>query len=147
MYLFQFQWKPGDIFVGIEKYANWRFSRSDQTIYIGSPDGIPTSGLPIKIRGLNTYVLGTAVTSTIDVQDIYMTIVQYGSIGRYWRYRYKNVVELVSKMTQEQTRTPLQELMMLSDRFDRLFESEKARLKPMKPAYIVPQFLQGGGMP
>ena len=134
VYLFQFQWQPGDNFVGVEKYANWRFSKEDQTIYVGTPDGIPASGLPIKIRGLNKYILGATVGATIDVQSQFMTIVEYGAIARYWRWRYKSVVELVSKMTQEPTRTPLQELMMLSDRFDRLYESEKARLKPMKPA-------------
>ena len=147
VYQFQFQNSPTDRFVGVERYANWRFSREDQPLYSGTPDAFPQTGLPIKIRGLSGYNLGSAVTDTIDVQDMYMTIVQYGSIARYWQWRYKSVIELVSKMTQEPTRTPLQELMMLNDRFQRLYEAEKARLKPAKPARIIPAYKEGGGNP
>ena len=50
-------------------------------------------------------------------------------------------------MTQESSRTPLQELIMLSDRFDRLYEQEKAKLKPGKPARIIPLYKEGGGRP
>lgn len=136
-----------DDFIGLENYANWRFSRDDKQIYIGSQNGFYASGFQIKVRGLQSYTLGTVVTATIDVQDAYMTIIQYGSIARYWKWRYKSVVELVSKMTQEATRTPLQELMMLSDRFERDYESEKARLKPQKPALVIPVYKEGGGRP
>ena len=81
------------------------------------------------------------------MQDKFLTILEYGAIARYWRWRYKSVVELVSKMSQESSRTPLQELIMLSDRFDRLYELEKAKLKPGKPAHIIAPYKNGGGRP
>lgn len=132
---------------GVEEDVNWRYDRDNNIIYIGKRDAFPSAGEALRIRGLKTYTLGAATSATIDVQDKYMTVIEYGCVARYWRWRYKAVVELVSKQTSETSRTPLQELMMLSDRFDRLYEQEKARLKPGKPARIIPPVKDGGGRP
>lgn len=131
----------------VEELANWRYDRENNIIYIGIKEAFNATGDLIRIRGLKSYTLGTLVADTLDVQDRFLTILEYGCIARYWRWRYKSVVELVSKMTQEATRTPLQELIMLSDRFDRLYEIEKAKLKPGKPARVIPPFKGGGGRP
>jgi len=131
--------------IPVENFANWRYSIDDNTLYNGDLTDFPTSGKYLKVRGLKTYTLGTLTSDTIDVQDRFMTIIEYGVIARYWRYRYKNVVSLISKMSTEVTRTPLQELIMLSDRFDRLYQVEKAKLKPNKPAYRIPVQLDGHG--
>jgi hypothetical protein len=127
--------------------CNWRYDRDNNIIYIGIRDAFTLTGELLRIRGLKKYTIGSTVASTIDVQDQFLTLLEYGSIARYWRYRYKSVVELVSKMTQEASRTPLQELIMLSDRFDRLYEIEKGKLKPGKPARIIPPYKEGGGRP
>ncbi len=132
---------------GVEEDCNWRFDRDNNIIYLGDRDAFNTTGESLRIRGLKTYTLGTATTDTVDVQDKFLTIIEYGCIARYWRWRYKSVVELVSKMSQEASRTPLQELIMLSDRFDRLYEIEKGKLKPGKPARIIPPYKNGGGRP
>lgn len=134
-------WKP------VEESCNWRYDRDNNIIYIGSRDAFTTTGELLRLRGLKKYTIGTAVGDTLDVQDKFLTILEYGSIARYWRFRYKSVIELVSKMSQEPSRTPLQELIMLSDRFDRLYEIEKAKLKPGKPSYIIPPYKPGGGRP
>ncbi len=147
IYQFQHRVLSAENWTSVEEYCNWRYDRDNNKIYIGIVDAFPNSAEHLRIRGLKTFTLGTAVTDTIDVQDKFMTIVEYGCIARYWRWRYKSVVELVSKMTQEVTRTPLQELIMLSDRFDRLYEQEKAKLKPQKPARIIPPYKEGGGQP
>lgn len=136
-----------DNWTPVEQDTNWRYDRDNNTIYIGDRDSFDTTGELLKVRGLKTYTLGTAVSDTIDVQDKFLTLVEYGCIGRYWRWRYKSVVELVSKMTQESSRTPLQELIMLADRFDRLYEIEKGKLKPQKPPRIIPPYKEGGGRP
>lgn len=127
--------------------VNWRYDRDNNVIYIGLRDAFGTTGELLKVRGLKKYTLGTATTDTIDVQDAYLTILEFGSIARYWRFRYKSVVELVSKNVQENTRTPLQELIMLSDRAERDYERERGKLKPMKPAYMIPVKKEGGGKP
>lgn len=129
----------------VSERCNWRYDRDNNVIYLGNSTAFTQTGKPLKIRGLKTYTLGATVASTIDVQDRFMTIIEYASLARYWRWRYKSVVELVSKMTQESSRTPLQELIMLSDRFDRLYEIEKGKLKPMKPAKVIPPYKNGGG--
>ena len=131
----------------VENYTNWRYDRDNNKIYLGDKDAFTVTGELLKIRGLKTYTLGAAVTDTIDVQDRFLTIIEYGSIARYWRYRYKDVVELVSKLSTEPSRTPLQEMIMLADRFDRLYGAEKAKLKPQKPARQIPQYKEGGGRP
>ena len=131
----------------VENYTNWRYDRENNKIYLGDRTTFTVANELLKVRGLKTYTLGTAIGDTVDVQDRFLTIVEYGCIARYWRYRYKYVVELVSKMTQESSRTPLQELIMLSDRFDRLYEIEKGKLKPGKPAHILPPYREGGGRP
>lgn len=131
----------------VEDFANWRYDRENNIIYFGSIASFSISSQPIRVRGLKTYTLGTAVSDTIDVQDRFLTILEYGCIARYYRWRYKAVIELTTKMTQENTRTPLQELIMLSDRFDRLYELEKAKLKPMKPPRVIPRFRDGEGRP
>jgi len=130
----------------VAEKTNWRYSRDENKIYLGIQNAFNIADKPFKVRGLKTYTLGDDVSDTIDVQDRFMTIIEYGCIARYWRWRYKNVVELISKMSQEASRTPLQELIMLSDRFDRLYEQEKAKLKPQKPAKLIPLFKNGGGI-
>ncbi len=131
----------------VEEDCNWRYDRDNNIIYIGDLNAFTVTGQALRLRGLKKYTIGTAGTDTLDVQDQFLTILEYGAVARYWRWRYKNVVELVSKMTSENTRTPLQELIMLSDRFDRLYEIEKQKLKPQKPARIIPPYKQGGGRP
>jgi hypothetical protein len=133
--------------VTVETYSNWRFDRENNKIYLSDRTAFTVAAELLKVRGLKTYTLGTTISATIDVQDRFLTILEYGSIARYWRYRYKSVVELVSKMSTEQTRTPLQELIMLSDRFDRAYEQEKAKLKPAKPPRVIPSHIEGGGRP
>lgn len=134
-------WQP------VENFANWRYDRENNIIYISHRNAFAITGELIKVRGLKKYTEGTAVSDTIDVQDRFTTILEYGAIARYWRWRYQDVVELVSKMSTESSRTPLQELMMLADRFDRSFEIEKARLKPQKPAKIIPVYQEKYGRP
>lgn len=135
------EWEP------VENTANWRYDRDNNIIYIGIRDAFTVTGELLRLRGLKKYTIGTLVADTLDVQDKFLTILEYGGIARYWRWRYKSVVELVSKMSQESSRTPLQELIMLSDRFDRLHEMEKSKLKPGKPAHIIPPYKSGGGRP
>ena len=131
----------------VEESCNWRFDRDNNIIYLGIRNAFTLTGELLRIRGLKTYTLGTLVADTIDVQDKFFTILEYGAIARYYRWRYKSVIELVSKMSQEASRTPLQELIMTSDRFDRLYLEEKMKLKPGKPARIIPPYKDGGGRP
>ena len=147
VYGFQRRTSTSEDWTPVERDCNWRYDRDNNVIYVGIRDAFTLTGELLRIRGLKKYTIGTAVTDTIDVQDKFLTILEYGSIARYWRYRYKSVVELVSKMSQEASRTPLQELIMLSDRFDRLYEIEKGKLKPTKPAHIIPPYKEGGGRP
>lgn len=147
VYEFQRRVATTDDWTPVEEDCNWRYDRDNNIIYIGIRDAFTLTGELLRIRGLKKYTIGTLVSNTLDVQDKFLTILEYGSIARYWRYRYKSVVELVSKFTQEASRTPLQELIMLSDRFDRLYEIEKGKLKPGKPAHIIPPYKGGGGRP
>lgn len=133
--------------VTVEEYTNWRYAQDENKLYLGDRTAFTVASELFRVKGLKKYTLGTATTDTVDIQDRFLTIVEYGSVARYWRYRYKDVVELVSKLSTESSRTPLQELIMLSDRFDRLYEQEKARLKPTKPARLIPVWKEGGGRP
>lgn len=136
-----------DEWTKVEETANWRYDRDNNIIYIGTTTAFPTTGELIRIRGLKKITLGTAVTDTLDLPEKFQTVLEYGSLARYYRWRYKDVIELVSKLSTESSRTPLQELIMLSDRFDRLYEIEKGKLKPGKPARIIPKVKNGGGNP
>lgn len=147
VYEFQRRVSTTDDWTPVEEDVNWRYDRDNNIIYIGNRDAFDLTGELLRIRGLKKYTIGTLISDTLDVQDKFLTILEYGCIARYWRYRYKSVVELVSKMSMEASRTPLQELIMLSDRFDRLYEIEKGKLKPGKPAHIIPPYKNGGGRP
>jgi len=147
VYEFQRRATTSEDWFPVEEDVNWRYDRDNNIIYIGNLDAFTVTGELLRIRGLKKYTVGTTTTDTLDLQDKFLTILEYGCIARYWRWRYKNVIELISKLTQEGTRTPLQELIMLSDRFDRLYEIEKGKLKPTKPAHIIPPYKQGGGRP
>jgi len=127
--------------------CNWRYDRDNNVIYIGLRTAFSVTGELLRVRGLKSYIIYTDVAETIDVQDKYTTVIEYGAKARYWGYRYKDVVELVSKMSTEQSRTPLQELIMLKDRFTREFDAERARLKPQKPSWRLPTYMPGGGQP
>jgi len=147
--IYEFQWRQNTIsnWLPVEEIVNWRYDRENNVIYLGNRDAFTVTNELFRVRGLKTYTLGTVKTDTLDLQDKYLTVLEYGAIARYWKWRYKSVVELVSKMTQENTRTPLQELIMLSDRFDRLYEIEKGKLKPQKPPRIIPPYKNNGGRP
>lgn len=147
VYEFKHRKTTSENWVVVEEYTNWRYDRDNNIIYLGDRKAFTVANELLSIRGLKKYTFGTAITDTLDVQEKFETILEYGCIGRYWRWRYKSVVELVSKMSQEASRTPLQELIMLSDRFDRLYEIEKSKLKPAKPARIIPRYKEGGGRP
>jgi hypothetical protein len=147
VYGFMTRTSSSEDYFGVEELTNWRYSRDENKIYIGNRDAFTLTGQVLRIKGLKTYTIGTAVTDTLDLQDKYLTILDAGCTARFWRHRYKNVIELVSKMSTESTRTPLQELMMLADRAERLFETEKLRLKPAKPARLIPIRKDGGGNP
>lgn len=147
VYEFQHRQNSSSEWRAVEEICNWRYDRDNNIIYIGVQTAFPNTGDALRIRGLKTYTLGDTTDDTLDVQDKFLTVLEYGCLARYWRWRYKDVVELVSKMTQESSRTPLQELIMLSDRFDRLYDIEKSKLKPQKPARMIPQFKHGGGRP
>lgn len=147
VYEFQRRSSSSQDWHAVEEDCNWRYDRDNNIIYIGIRDAFTITGEALRIRGLKTYSLGDETSDTVDVQDKFLTVVEYGALARFYRWRYKHVIELVSKQTQENTRTPLQELIMLSDRFDRLYETEKAKLKPGKPARIIPPYKNGGGRP
>lgn len=131
----------------VEDSANWRFSRDENKIYLGTREAFTTAGEPLKIKGLKSYTIGTATTDVIDVQDRFITILEYACVSRYWRYKIRELVESLAEVTQETTRTKLQEIIMIIDRYDRWYEMEKAKLKPMRPARIIPAFNNRGGRP
>lgn len=131
----------------VEDSANWRYSRDENKIYLGTREAFTTAGEPLKIKGLKSYVLGTATSDDIDVQERFMTILEYAAVSRYWRYKIRELVESLSEVTQETTRTKLQEIIMIIDRYDRWYELEKAKLKPTRPARILPAFNNRGGRP
>lgn len=147
VYEFQHRTSASDNWKVVEEFANWRYDRENNIIYVGRADVFTANGELLRIRGLEGYVLGSATTDDIDVQDRFHTVIDYGAIARYWQWRYKSVVELVSKQSTESSRTPLQELMMLADRFGRQYMDEKAKLKPQKPPRVIPRYLEGGGRP
>jgi len=147
VYEWQYRRNTTENWAVVEELTNWRYDRENNTLYIGRNDVFTVTGELFRIRGLKTYTLGTATSDTIDVQDRFLTVVEYGALARYYRWRYKSVIELVSKMSQESSRTPLQELVMISDRFDRQYETEKAKLKPQKPPRVIPRYKEGAGRP
>ncbi len=110
VYEFQRRASSAEDWHPVEEDCNWRYDRDNNIIYIGIRDAFTVGSEPLRIRGLKTYTLGDSTDDTVDVQDKFMTVVEYGTLGRYWRWRYKSVVELVSKMSMEASRTPLQEL-------------------------------------
>lgn len=133
--------------IPVENIANWRYSRDENKIYIGTVNAFPTAGVALKIKGLKGYTLGTATSDTIDVQDRFMTLLEFGSIARFYRYKIQENIETLGKITQESDRTRIQEIIMIIDRYERWYSEAKARLKPMKPARIIPAFGNTGGRP
>ncbi len=98
VYEFQRRVSTSNNWTPVEESCNWRYDRDNNVIYIGIRNAFTITGELLRIRGLKKYTLGTLVTSTLDLQDQYQTILEYGCIARYWRWRYKSVVELVSKL-------------------------------------------------
>lgn len=136
-----------DDWTPVENFANWRYDRDNNILYFGSQDSFPVTSELIKVRGLKTYTIGTAITDTLDVQDRFLTVLDAGCEERYWQWRYKDVVELVSKESTEGSRARIEELIMLSDRARRLYEAERTKLKPSKPPRNIPNFIHGQGRP
>src|SRR4030042_1157207 len=147
VYDFWYRQNTGNEWQPVASITNWRYSQDENKIYIGSRTAFTVTGELLKLRGLKRYTQYAAVTATLDIQDKFSTLLRKGCVAWYWRYRYKSVVETVSKMTQENTRTPLQELIKLADRCDREFNDERARMKPMKPARTIPIFKDGKPRP
>lgn len=143
--VYELFYQDGGDYQSMGNIANWRYERENNILFFGSSGNM--SVWPLKFRGLRTYTIPTAISETIDVQDRFLTIIEAKACAKFYEWRYKDVIETITKETTENTRTQLQEFMMLVDRYNRDFENEKARLKPQKPAYAVPIFLQGRGRP
>lgn len=122
----------------VTSFGNLRYSQDENKLYFSSRNLFTTTGDSIRIKGLKTYAIGDETTDTLDVQDRFLPILDAGTLERFYKSRIPEMVESLGKITQEGTRTSLQELVMIIDRFNRSYETEKARLKPMKPAYTIP---------
>jgi hypothetical protein len=127
--------------------ANWRFSQDESKLYFGAYDEFNASGQAVYIRGIRRYELPTALGDTLDVQDRYLTVLKYGALASYYRYKIRENIESLAKITQETTRTSMQELIMLIDRYERWYEREVQRLKPAKPARFIPTRVPGKPLP
>ena len=147
VYGFQWRGSSSEDWEDVSNFVNWRYDPDNNIIHIGLRTAFYATGNALRIRGLKTYTIGDSVSDDLDVQDQYLTVVEYLVKARYWKHRYQDVVETVTKQTQDATRTPLQNLIMLADRAERDYEAEKAKLKPMKPAQFIPKYLEGGGRP
>lgn len=130
----------------MEYTSNWRYDNENNTLRVASLSTFTTADL-LRVRGLKKYTLGATTAATLDVPDDMQQLVKLGCEEQYWRWRYKDVIESVSKTTTENTRTQLQEFVMLSDRARRLFEVDRARLKPKKPSRNIPKAIDGQGRP
>lgn len=144
IYELTYRMDSGSNYMLVDDISNWRYDEDGNKFYFGTNTGF-LGAYGLKFRGLRRYIVGDAVTDTLDVQDRYLSVIDNGAIARYWKHRYKSVVELVSKNTTENTRTPLQELMMLADRYTRDFESDRKRLQPTKPPRTIPNYNPKGG--
>lgn len=118
--------------------SNWRWSPDEEKLYFGDYYEFTTAGRPMFIRGLKKYTLGTDVDDTLDMQDRFLSVLELGCVARYWRYKIRENVETITKITQETTRTALQEIIMLADRWDRWFQIEWQKLSPPRPSYKIP---------
>lgn len=129
------------------KVSNWRWSADEQKLYFGDYAEFSVTGRPLYIRGLKKYTLGTVSTDTLDMQDRFLSVLKLGCIAQYWRYKIRENVETISKITQETTRTAIQELIMLADRWDRWFQIEWTKLAPPRPSYSIPVRVPGKPLP
>ena len=124
---------------------NWRFSKDENKLIFGNP--YPNAGKPFQFQMLKAYDTYTASGSTIDVQDRYKTILQYGVRERYWQHRLQERVNMLSAAVSERTTVQLDSLVRLVDFWGKKYESEVKKLKPPKPAIMLRQEVRGMGKP
>lgn len=127
--------------------SNWRYSQDEAKLYFGAYDEFTQTGKAIYVRGIKRYTLPTVVGDTVDVQDRFLTVLKLGALAAYYRYKIRENIETLGKITQETTRTSMQELIMLIDRYERWYEREVTRLKPAKPARFIPTRVPGKPLP
>lgn len=126
---------------------NWRFSPDEEKAYFGDYDEFQATGNVVKVRGLKKYTLGALISDTLDMQDRFLGVLKLGCIAQYWRYKIRENVENLAKITQDTTRTGIQELIMLADRYDRWFQIDWQKLSPPRPSHRIPIFNPRKGRP
>lgn len=123
---------------------NWRYSKESNKIHLGIGFN---SAYRTKLHYLKGYVLGDATTDDLDIQAEFEGVLQLGCIWKYWDYRLADRVEVTTKVTQERTITPLENIRNLSTHYYRLYLKEKGRKKPTKPGRLLGNSVNGGGTP
>lgn len=127
------------------EYANWKYSKELNQVLLGR--GFNSAGYPLKIDYLKGFTLGTATTDTVDFPDAYEIVLKLGCQWRFYDYRLAQRVEITSKLAEERTITPLQNIQALSAHYYKLYLKEKGRKKPAKPTKRLNAYNAQGGTP
>lgn len=122
---------------------NWRYSKESNKIHLGVAFN---SEYRTKLHYLQGYTLGDATTDTVDFQTEYMGVLQLGCMWKFYDYRLADRVNTETKVTQERTLTPLENLRNLSAHYYNLYSKEKGRKKPTKPGRLITNRLATGGI-
>ena len=125
--------------------TNWRYSRDLNQIILGNT--IQEAGLPLRFHYLTGYAQGTSTAGSIDAQDRYKTVVQYGTRQKYWERRMHDKVYINSLVSQDRVPTPLQNVMQLAQYWAKEYQDEAKRLQPQKPVHVWGKVVKGGGIP
>ena len=136
---------PSTRWTMVSEYTNWRYSRDENKIYLGT--GFSITGYPLKLHFLKGFILGDSFSSTLDIPTNYIGVLRRGCLWRYYDHRLADKVNITTKVANERTITPLQNIQALSSHYYKLYLKEKGRKKPTKPVRLISNFKQGAGIP
>ena len=123
---------------------NWRYTRDANQLTFARP--YDTGGHNMQFHYLSGFTLGTATSATIDVQDRYKPVIQFGVRERYWQYRIQERVNITSAVSTERSTIQIPALIQVADYWHAKYLETKRQLKPAKPPHRLPRFVEGAGL-
>jgi len=122
--------------------ANTRYDRWSNKLVLGRK---PSKANYMQISYLRKLTRPTATSSTLDVEDSWLELLDLKSGANFYRSLAGKYARQ-GNATVEEGHLSVMQLRQLANDNETLFENRKKQLKPVMPASKIPYYIPGGGI-
>lgn len=125
----------------VKPFVNTRYDRRSNKLILSAK---PTTANYLLISYLKRVDRPTAVTSTLDVEDNWLELLELKTGAQYHRTMSSRIAQQ-GNATVEEGHLSMAQLRALANDYEAMYESSKKRLKPIMPASEIPYYIHGAG--